>query len=748
MFCKMKRITFYIVILTTVLFLSANVFAEEAPAFEEQNFYLDKTELVEQQISLLKKRLQQANQDLTFLKQEQKKNLISTNDQANKYVLYKTSLHIASAKSNLESIGIELTDSQKSLTSLEKNIQDIRNHLSALNIFGHKLFHDDPAQIQSFNAELKYQQNLYNLERQRINYLTDLQKIEATALQLYRERYAQVNALLKSRQLLHIKERQVKSELEFQQQQNYWLQRLESLYAEMKSHNNDKVRTVSLEREIFYANENINLVYSRTLVTRYQDQVRQMRLAVSRANSIGLLNSLSDQVQLLSKQIDRLNDLISGRIEIINKRQAVYQSENQLNTVVSTQQSKTAQDQFVELKELYQQLRVDTGQLSNHLLDFRGVLDKAIQQELSARQGLPGFSSGAWLDLGKEVLLVPVLSFKLIKGTAVCFIKALQKMTVSRWMIFLLAQAAFLLSYFSLKKKIAHLFQKYNTENIINTQKVIFSLLLRHISVIAVIVNLWMVFNLLRVSAQEYGWLLNLSMTILFFRILFSTTRAILLETPHESGHDVKLYYRLKRLLWAGSITTFITVFLHQLPLIYEISDLFDRLFLVLLLCVAIMILKSWRIVPELIMQYVDPKRTYLRRSIYFLGFFIPGLLFINSLIGLFGFINLVGIISWYEGIFTLVAVAYFLVRGLLSEAMEALSYFVIRYVNNGWLLTEAFLKPLHTILRLSLFFGAWVVLFLFYGWNQQSPVVEQLTRLLSYPLFNVLNTTITPINI
>jgi potassium efflux system protein len=39
-------------------------------------------------------------------------------------------------------------------------------------------------------------------------------------------------------------------------------------------------------------------------------------------------------------------------------------------------------------------------------------------------------------------------------------------------------------------------------------------------------------------------------------------------------------------------------------------------------------------------------------------------------------------------------------------------------------------------------------VLFLLYGWDKQSPIVERLTRLLHYQLAHVLNTTITPMSI
>jgi potassium efflux system protein len=90
----------------------------------------------------------------------------------------------------------------------------------------------------------------------------------------------------------------------------------------------------------------------------------------------------------------------------------------------------------------------------------------------------------------------------------------------------------------------------------------------------------------------------------------------------------------------------------------------------------------------------------------------------------------------------------YLLVRGLFNDVMEYFSHLLIRHVTNGWLWTEAFLKPIDKILRILLFLGAWVVLFFLYGWDRQSTVVVNLNKLLHYHLFDLLKTQITPLSI
>jgi potassium efflux system protein len=163
---------------------------------------------------------------------------------------------------------------------------------------------------------------------------------------------------------------------------------------------------------------------------------------------------------------------------------------------------------------------------------------------------------------------------------------------------------------------------------------------------------------------------------------------------------------------------------------------------------VSIFLLRSWEVLPGLILPHIDEQRLYFKRIVRWLGLLIPLILLTNSAIGLFGFVNLVLTISWYESIFVMVLAGYMVVRGIVIEGMLYLSNLVIRHVVNGWLWTEALLKPLDKVIRITMFLTAWAVLFLCYGWNQQSPVVMQLENLLNHHIVEVFNTSITPLSV
>jgi potassium efflux system protein len=159
-------------------------------------------------------------------------------------------------------------------------------------------------------------------------------------------------------------------------------------------------------------------------------------------------------------------------------------------------------------------------------------------------------------------------------------------------------------------------------------------------------------------------------------------SRLGLVETTHETaGHDVRLYNRLKWIIIIGGAITALTVFIHLLPLIYELKTFFDRLFLLLLMCVSLLLLRSSDVVPNLILSHMEARHPYLQKSIRLIGLLVPLLMFGNSIIGLFGYVNLIMTVSWYEGIFLIVLIVYLILRGLLKDGMEQLSRLMIQFV-------------------------------------------------------------------
>ncbi len=726
------------------LFLSVSVLAADDNAL-----FVDHTKLVSQQVDLLKNRLTQASNQLQVLQHRSDNQLAM--DQVNTQLLKQIGLEITVAKSNLDSLNIELTESQQTISRIEKHIQDLENQLNILNIFGIKTIPSSVASnLSAFQSELKYQKSLLALERSRSDILKKLAEMAESVLELQKAKYRRTASVLKSYTIMRLKEQQEKSEINFQRQQTYWLQQLNELTNKLNQSETakiiDKTAVEKLENEIFLANENVNFTYLQMLIARYRDQSRQYTVSIARSISVNLLNKIVEQTQLLTKQLGRVDGLLQARLSILNKRKYFL-----TQSTASSQKNQVAIADLADLEAQYSDALKNVFVLNQQLNELRITAATALHRELSSRQSLPGYGNAAWWDLGKQLLWVPTLTFQVVKGFSSRVYSTFHAMS-AEWLVFLTALqvgfiAVFYFVYRYLKNKLSGMAD--HELGHINLKWLGMRLLQRNLIDIAAIINICALFILCGIEQQNFMFIIYLSFVWLFFKAMLTAGRLVLVESVHDNtGGDIGLYRNLKWVVWVGGIVTMLCVFLYQLPIIYEVQDLFGRLFLLYVFIVSIFYLRSWTIIPDLILPYIDDRRTYLKRVVRLLGLFVPLILLTNSAIGLFGYVNLVMTMLWYESVFLLVLVAYLILRGLLIECMERASYIVIRHVTNGWLWTEAFLKPIDKVLRVGIFLFAWAMLFLFYGWDQQSPVVERLNKLLLYHLVDVLNTTITPLSV
>lgn len=741
--CLTKKYYFSFFIILVLLFCLNISRAETTGTIESGT--IDRIHLVSQQINLLKNRLQQNKTELEDLQKAQDQQFTEfAIDKASKNLLDKASLEVSVSKSNLDSINIELSDTQQTINWLQKNIQEIENQLNVLNIFGMNVAINEASNIKELRSDLNYQQNLLSLEKIRSQYLQDLQKTANNLWQLRKENHNRLINYLKSHKMLHIKQQQIKDELIYQEQQNYWLKRLNTLHAKLAMLDpvTSKEAYTEMERDIFYSNEKANFAYTQSLIARYKDQIQQMSLAILKNNSISLLNEMSDQIQALSKQINRLNNVLNNRLVILNKH-INYLSIRKNNS----ESLKAYIKKLILIKDAYLRSEKNLADINKNLISFRKSLDNALQNELSSRQGFPSFGTKMLIDLGKEMLLVPALAFQVIKSLSAHFLKSFHATTFMGWSLFGLIQIIYFSIFLFCRKIISQLLARPSVwREQLNSKWLGLQWLNRNAIDLAIMINMLGTLWFFSIPIQNFIFIVYLCLTWLIFKGILTIARLCLLETTHHaSGHDVKLYRLLKWMILIGGSIIALTVFIHQLPLIYELKTLCDRLFLCFLLIVSLLLLRSRHVIPHLILSQIDSSHPYLEKSIRLISVLIPTLMLGNSIIGLFGFMNFVMTISWYEGIFLIVLIGYLILRGLLSDGMEQVSRLLIQYTNNGWLWTEAFLKPIDKLLRIGLFLSSWIVLFLLYGLDKQSPIVTRLAALLNYQLVSALNTTITP---
>ncbi|OAI46649.1 hypothetical protein AYO45_06245, partial [Gammaproteobacteria bacterium SCGC AG-212-F23] len=685
---------------------------------------------------LLQERIIEAKKVLLDLQHQQEKRFASIlSGGVNQSYLNQADLDIAVAKANLENINVELSESQQTINRLQKNISDIINQMNLTNIFGGKISHAHLASNAMLQEKLDSRRNLLESEKTREKMLQQLRNISSVILQIDRVKFLHVQAALKSRTMMQLKEQQMRSEMTYQQQQSYWIERLSVLHKNLTTAASKSARD-AIDNDIFFANENMNFSYLQMLIARYEDQMQQLNVSTAEGSSVALLNKIGDQMQLLSKQLERVNGLLKSRIRNVLQRKALISANTtQLDSLITQ----------------YQNSMTAVQDLQQQLLSFHVLLDKALQRELSTRQNLPGLNAKAWIDLGQEILFVPTLGLQMIKSLSNTLIKNMHEADLSWWSLMCALQVLWLGAVVLLNRLLAKIVSglKDHESGHINLKWVVIKLLRRCMVDVAFIGCVIGLFYLCNIPEENFIVLMNLGWVWLFFKAIITSARVCLMETMHDNaGHDVRLYHRLKWSFVLGGVITALTVFVHQLPAVFELKDLFDRMFLLFLLVVSVFLLKSWEVFPEVILTYIDERHTYLRRIVKMLGLFVPMILLANSAIGLIGYVNLVHTISWYEGIFLLVMVGYLVARELLNDGMEFFSRLLIQHVSHGWLWTEAVLKPFDKVLRLGLFLTAWMVLFFSYNLDQQPLVIQHVQTWVHHRLVDAFGIVITPVHV
>jgi len=271
------------------------------------------------------------------------------------------------------------------------------------------------------------------------------------------------------------------------------------------------------------------------------------------------------------------------------------------------------------------------------------------------------------------------------------------------------------------------------------------TLLYRNIPHLTVATMLVVMFFLNHVLLSNYHLLINLFLVWLTFRNLILVARLMLLERMSDSsGKDVKLYYRLLWLLLAGGWSTALMVLAHQLPLSLLVQDIFNRMFMLFLLALSLVAWKSKDVIPYLLWPLFKTKKRYLRNAISLLVVLVPLTLLTTAMIGFVGYIDLAWTLSRYQAYVLLVITSYVLVRGLVVDALDAMSKWMLSSLHNGWLWIEVILKPFDALARVFLVLLSIYILFEMFGWTADSQVVAVLSQVGHYPFVDLSGARIT----
>lgn len=537
------------------------------------------------------------------------------------------------------------------------------------------------------------------------------------------------------------KQRHLENEQKIQQQintlsneQNKWLNEISTLnaliYNQTESLPPSEYSTI-LE-QIFIADENSNITQFKISLLHINNSLSNIFSNISENLTATELNEQRQMLMLNINELKQTQEILSKKINLLKQRDYMLAKQNDHdNKAPLKQQIETFISNYSALFDSFNQLLTEATIQQDKTTAL-------IAKALAKRQMLPGFDGEKWIALGQNIKQMLLMSNELFHITLADITTNLSQTglleKIYLYALVLFSVIGFIAARYSAKKLHDNLLQKTNA---FLSQLLIYVLriLISRLWLITLIIASILFFTLLSLPEQVILLTFHLGTTLLIYSIALMAARISLYETvSNHKGSDVRLYYWLCWLFSFGFVIRLCMILADYFNVAYEAQDLFDRTFMLFVFFIALMLLKASKVVPEFIIPVISPKRHYLIRAIKLLAVVIPLIILSNAVIGLVGYVALAWTISKYEGIFLLVSAGYLILLGLLNDALNALVTYIVRR-RSGWIITEAFIKPLSIWIYVLLFMANIYFLLYLYDLNNQAFIINFFNKILYFPL-------------
>ncbi|QRN03865.1 mechanosensitive ion channel [Legionella sp. MW5194] len=493
----------------------------------------------------------------------------------------------------------------------------------------------------------------------------------------------------------------------------------------------------ALEARLLLNNQLINLTQYKMAELHLQRKLAKAEFLLKKNPDIRTLQSVAETYKTTMTQLSDME-----------------QSLRKMRTMVKNEQShvgeKALQKSFTALTGIINDRIASIGIQEQTLQEDLDNHQEELKKQLSVRQSLSEYRLDSWPDILSQISKIPSQVYGYLKILTLKIRDNYQWLDtlpmVLLWMALIFITVTTTVLYRLLKQRSRDKERSRLTGHLYEGTLTLFN---RNLPLLGVTGAFLCLFYFNHIPFANYQMLMQLSLVGLAFSTLIQIARLVLLErVTDSSGTDVRLYHRLKWLLLAGGWTTALMVISYLLPLTTLLQDIFNRLFMLFLVAVSILSWKNRHIITHLLHPVLKSKKRYFRHAVMLLVILIPLTLLAIAVIGMVGYINLAWTLSRYQMQLLLLLSAYVLMRGLLFDAMELLSEWMISTMTNGWLWIEVWLKPLDKVLRVGLLAASIYVVFQLFGWHSDSLVMVKLVQFGHYPLINMAGIHITAFSI
>lgn len=452
-----------------------------------------------------------------------------------------------------------------------------------------------------------------------------------------------------------------------------------------------------------------------------------------------LLRTLTG-MDALGRELGKSKELLAQRSELYDQQQQVLAqrdaSTRRSLRVEAEQLAALSTDLGERLTDVQRQMTL--AQALSIRLDRR--YSQQLSRNLLTRMQVPTSSTG-WQALLKDLANAPQVLLYQVRLSVESLLKRTLEAEPWRWSAIGLVALllAFLLQrgWRRLEKLIERTRARLAIDNTFVGNALLICLILLRMNLIGAVVAAALLAWVGLVQVPQPGLAIIITLVLLWLGIKVPINLAWLLLASSYLAEDYRrpaLYRQLLQVLFLGGLLG-ASMILARLSLLPEpVIQFVDWVFMLYLLMAFWPVLKLRRYIVWLLEDRFAKRVWFITLSL--VSLLLPLALLGAALIGLLGYLNLAWAVAWHLVVLVAVLIGWLMLRGLLNDVAIWLKNYAVLHSSLGLLWTQDVINPLHRLLRLLLFAGAWLVLVTLYGLDRESLLVTTAWAFLGQPLF------------
>jgi potassium efflux system protein len=612
---------------------------------------------------------------------------------------------------------VELT--QAGIQNLQRRNLDIRRHLSI---------------SPEIEATVQHQAKLLETQQKRVRVLQNTRDILYKTVALTKDWYKQLQ--IKSQSTVQHQRQSVLNALinQLGHTQKVWMDQLEGLSDQIGSQENiasiNQMTNLAAILHQIAIEEKSNSLHIQLNLETIGNELQTLCDTLAHEPPLMILNTLQKPLENIFSQLQTLEDLLKKKHAFLQDSLQLASQEQTVSSSAERDKLKRVMTELEQPSSDYHKQSQQVSQLTGQAQSAQSLFTRQLHTYLSSRQDLPGLDVWAWLHIVQELKEIPELLSNRIMGLFNLVVSRVKQASWIQSGLAVLVALAWIRMLVLIKRftkahrvRLSSLSDDSEEhEQSLTLFSFCLRLLHRHSNSLVLCAGTWSLLLIWKIPSSAFVWLFNLIATSVVFSVVIQTCRFWLVESASKEKRirNKTLYYRLYGILSVGYLVTLFSLVVHQLVLDYEVRNLVARLFMLFLFIIALVLFRIWALVPKLLEGYWAQRPRYLKQVIRWLSFLLPMTLLLNAILGLVGYVQLAWAIVGYQSVLLLAFCIYPFIKGLLNECFNWLSEQSIRRLRNGWLWSEALLKPLYQLLKLVTFVSIIVLLFSFVGWREE----------------------------